>query len=311
MLMVLLVGLEALAQEPQVPAELLKPRRRLQGNQITFCVNASATLLKFDRAVGEAVASALLMKPKFIERDYSGFGLLDDGDLFTNLFIDLTNSCDAFIGLNLGAGVYPDWLTFSRPYALVPYVLAVKNPAYKRLGDIPRGKAIGSGLGTAIDAQFGAYLRNIPADQAWQRIPYGDFDLMIKRLEDGTIEGALLWAPVFNRVTGGNAAEQGLAVVSTDPIKTVESELGIALRARDMFLRTMLDNAIVSILKDGTIERMLTANHLMGRPASSDGPNAKGDIRPIHWLIGLVALLGVGLAAWLRRSRNYRKARQR
>lgn len=307
--MVLLLGLEALAQEPQVPAELLKPRRRLQGNQITFCVNSSATLLKFDRAVGEAIASALLMKPKFIERDYSGFGLLDDGDLFTNLFIDLTNSCDAFIGLNLAAGVYPDWLTFSRPYARVPYVLAVKNPAYKRLEDIPRGKAIGSGLGTAIDAEFGAYLRNLPGSEAWQRIPYGDFALMLTRLKDGTLEGALLWAPVLNRLTQGDPAAQGLYVASTLPIKTVESELGIALRARDVFLRTMLDNAIVAILKDGTAERMLTANHIMGRPASSETRSQA--IRPIYyWLTGLVALLGAGMALLLR-SRNQRRVRQR
>lgn len=302
-IVLLVLAFEAFAQEPQVPAELLKPRRRLQGNQITFCVNQAATLYTFDRAIGEAVASTLLLKPRFVETTYTGFGLLDDGDLMTNLFVDLTNNCDAFIGFNLSAGNYPDWLSFSRSYAKVPYVLAVKNPDYKNLGDIPRGKAVGSGLGTSIDAFFGAYTRNLPDDQSWRRIPYGDFEVMMTRLNEGKIEGALLWAPTVFKLTNGNPEQAGVYIRPTDPINKVESNLGIAIRAKDVSLRTMIDGAVTSILKDGTVKKLLEGNRIMGEPAVLDSiqPTANG-IKPWMWgLIGALVVLVAGLSMRLRR----------
>lgn len=300
-----LLAFEALAQEPQVPAELLKPRRRLQGNQITFCINQAATLYNFDQQLGEAIAQTLLLKPRFVKVTYAGFGLLDDGDLMTNLFVDLTNSCDAAIGFNLSAGGYPDWLGFTRAYSRIPYVLAVKNPAYKNLGDIPKGKAIGSGLSTSIDAFFGAYNRSLPENNSWQRIPYGDFDLMIRRLKEGKLEGALIWGPTLNRIAHGDPEKEGLFVRPTNPIQTVESNLGLALRAKDVSLRTMLDGAVSAVIKDGTVARLLRENGIAGEAGSLENiqPQAK-NLPSWLWVVLAGAVIVLAVLARLRPRRR-------
>lgn len=299
---VLLLAFEALAQEPLVPAELLKPRRRLQGNQITFCVNGAATLYAFDRAVGRSLAETLLLEPRFVELSYTGYGLLDDGDLLSNLFVDLTNHCDGFIGFNLASGVYPDWLSFSRSYARIPYVLAVTNPEYQSLGQIPRGKAVGSGLGTSADAHFGAYVRELPEGQSWQRIPYGDFALMLRRLKEGKLEGALIWPPVLYRLSGGDPERQGFYVRATDPLKSVDVQLAIAIRAKDTSLRAMLDKAVATIIEDGTVARLLKEQNIMGSPGEAGGIQPGATVPVWVWLLAAAAVLALVLIP--RRSRR-------
>lgn len=304
----LMLAAEALAQEPSVPAELLKPRRRLQGNQITFCLSSTSIVADLDRAVGTAIAKSLLLEPRFVEVQYTGFALLDDGDFFSNLFIDLTNNCDAFMGLNLDPG-YPDWLTFSRPYARLPYILAVTKAEYQKLGDIPRGKTLGLPLSTGIDAHFGAYARNLPESQSWQRLPYGTQGAMLEQLLNGTLEGAFFWAPSLQNLLKDKPADAArVRAVSLDPLTLIETQLVVAMRARDTLLRTTVDKAILSIIRDGSIARILKEQNLAGAPGALDASELGPLRNPVFLGIGagviVLGILGAMVAVRSRRPRR-------
>ena len=287
-----------------VPAELLKPRRRLQGNQITFCLSPTSMVADLDRAVGKAIASSLLLEPRFVEVEYTGFALLDDGDFFTNLFIDLTNNCDAFMGLNLDPG-YPDWLTFSRPYVRIPYVLAVTKPEYKKLSDIPRGKSLGLPLSTGIDAHFGAYARTLPESQSWQRLPYGSQGSMLEELLKGTIEGAFFWSPSLQNLLKGKPDQATkVRTISLAPLTSIETQLIVAMRARDSLLRSTVDKAILSIIRDGSVARILKEQNIAGAPGALDASELGPLRNPVVLGVGLgVIVLGI-LGAMLARSRR-------
>lgn len=254
-----------LAQQPDVPSEFLDPRRRMQGDNIVFCIDSSSVTAGFDRAAAAEIASALLLEATFFEVDYSDVGIEGAEGFFYLLFIDLTNNCDAFMGLNLAVSGYPDWLTVSRPYAKVPYVLAVMNESYDSLTDIPRDNAIGSQLASTGDVQFITYLQTLSADNRWRRLPYADSELMIQRLLDGTLAGALIWAPVLSRIAdGGNPAASGIHIISAEPLKNLDVDLGIVLLSQNAFLRTQLDEAIVALTEDGVIERLLEEHNILG-----------------------------------------------
>lgn len=305
-LLLLLLLAEGLAQVPNVPQELLKPRRRLQDNKVFLCVNTAGTLQDLDRAIGQAIAKEMLAEAVFVEVDYSGFPVFDDGDFFYSLYIDLTNNCDGFLGLNMAVSTYPDWLNFSRPYATIPFVMLSKNPDWKSLGDVPKGKAVGTLVSSSADAQLINYQQALSEDQRWQRIPYGSPQQMVQRLNDGTLSALLIWSPLLANL-GPNLQTQGLYLGSTDPLPPVATVLGVALRVQDAALRNVLDQAIGSLINNGAIQNILQAQQILGT-AGGNQPTSSNPSSPLvwPWLIPAAAVLGLAFALW-RRRRSPRK----
>lgn len=258
-------ALSAMAQVPYIPAEYLSGQRRLQGSSLAFCVYESSPTYAFDRAVAEEVAITLLLEPNFVEVEPPPFRLAQE-DIVEELYVLLMDHCDAIVGFTLAAESYPDWIALTRPYYWTPYVLAVTDPSYRQLTDIPRDKAIGSRLLTQADIEFIRFLTSLPQDQRWRRFPYVNDALLVERLLDGTIAGALMWAPALYRETGGAPQALGIRTISTSPLRNLERPVGMAVRSSDSFLRVMLDDAIAALIEDGVIDQLLAETNTLGRP---------------------------------------------
>lgn len=307
MVLALMVLSQALAQVPNVPQELLKPRRRLQDDRLVLCVNRGGSLEKLERAVATALGKALLVNTVFHEVEYGNFPVFDDGDFLTLLYLDLTNNCDGFIGINMASGKNPDWLTFSRPYLEVPYLFISHNPSWKQLADLPPDQKIGVLVSTAIDATLINYLQTLPESQQWGRLPYGSLELMEKRLLDGTLGGLLLWSPLIRQLPSQGV---GLTVGSISPLPAQASQMGIALRVQDTALRSSIDAALTSLIDSGEVAQLIAAEGIQASPGGEftpTDPDAPATPVATPWLWGLLVLAAAGLGLGLRRRRRKMK----
>ena len=263
------------AQRPfGLPPDFVQERLHQRGDRIVFCFHADRPTAGFDKAVGEELANALLVEPQFVEfsprvrtppLDYRLY--MDEEETY----ILLVDRCDAFVGFTLVEEVAQEWLTFTRPYYHSPFVFAVANPDYQRLQDIPAGSPIGTRLLSAAHIRFSAFLQSLPSDARWRSVPYVDNERLFERLLDGSVEGIIVWAPALHVLEqtelGHEASSESdvdLYVIESDPFPGVEVTFTIALRERDAFLRTMLDEALVAVIEDGTIHALLEEYGLPG-----------------------------------------------
>ena len=269
---ILLAGLLALsgvsgafAQAGGLPQELQKNTRRLQGDQITFCLDERSVGAPFDHRVGVAIASALLLNAKFT-RAPGGFGLDAQGYL-DELQIVMANECDVLLGVSLQPNFpYPEWASPTRAYAQVPFVLAVTDPSYNSLADIPKTRKLGTALGSIGEYAFITYNQQLPEAERWKRLPYADPKLMVQRLKDGTLGGIILWGPSLSRAVGGDPASAGLRVIDTSPVAQSFVLVGALVSSRDAFLRSQVDDAIGSLIADGTMQSLLDEFGYNGKP---------------------------------------------
>jgi polar amino acid transport system substrate-binding protein len=253
------------ASAQELPESLESQSTRLQGDQITFCLDRTATGAGLDEKVGQAIADALLVKAAFTDAP-TGFPL-DAGGYLAELKIVMANKCDVLLGISLQPNFpYPDWATPTRPYATVPFVLAVTNKNYKSLADIPRDKLLGTALGSIGEYNFITYSLQQPENQRWRRLPYADPNLMLKRVKDGTLAGMILWQPSLLKITAGDPVAAGLRVIPADPVPASSVQIAALVSSRDSFLRSQIDEAIGSLVSDGTIQSLLDQTKFQGRP---------------------------------------------
>lgn len=294
----------AQSKDPPVPRDLLQNRRSVQGDAITFCINPVTLAADFNRAVATEIAKALLSKANFYDikpfnkaqpLDYS-FPLSDQ-----ELLIYLSDFCEVFTGFNLTGNTYPEWLTFSRVYAHTRFVLAVSNPSYNRLEDIPTDKAIGTRFISAADLRLVSYLQSLPENQRIQRFPFFNNQILAEKLLDGTVEGILIWEPALQPALEGNPKAASVRVISTGNFQPPVIQFGMALRAKDTYLRTLLDQAIDSLVKDGTIDRLMEQYGIPGKAgAVEEARQQTSNTLFIVLAVGLLlALLLVG-SRWRR-----------
>jgi polar amino acid transport system substrate-binding protein len=256
------------AQDPPVPRDLIQNRRSVRGDVITFCINPASLTADFNRAVALEIAKALLSKANFYDikpfnkaqpLDYS-FPLSDQ-----ELLIYLSDFCEVFTGFNLTDNTYPEWLTFSRVYAHTRFVLAVSNPSYNRLEDIPTDRAIGTRFISAADLRLVTYLQSLPESQRIKRYPFFNNQILVQKLLDGTVEGIFIWEPALKVALDGNPKATSVRTISTGSFQPPVIQFGMVLRAKDTYLRTLLDQAIDTLVKDGTIDRLMDQYGIPGK----------------------------------------------
>lgn len=268
-LAMLVVGAsQSLAQvaKPYVPPEIFEERRWLRGSQITFCLWEVSPTIEIDRRVGEEIGNALLLDVKFYE--FKNTLLSREDDFWEAVLVQLGQHCDAIMGFSLGHQISADWLIPSRAYYEAPYVLAVKNPEYKKLGDIPPGRPVGSMLFSPVDDAFVEYLALLPKEKRWNRFPMASYAPIADYVRDGRVDGALIWAPLLFRQTGGDPEGQGIHVASIDPLRSDTTPIGMMMREYNVFLRDQLDQAIQSLTEDGIIDEILAEVGMPGGHAS-------------------------------------------
>ncbi len=239
--------------------EQLENWRIATGDTIRYCHYPASPTAEFERALGEEIASRLLLASSFQSLP-TGYGI-DGQFFFEDLFIQLTNDCDIALGLAIEPGFFPVEFTVLQPYANFGYVLVVTDPSITGLRDIPRNERIGTEIGSRGETRLASYILTLPRDQQWQRLPYGDPELMLTRLLDGTISGMVLYGPTFARLRQGHPDEE-LHVLSLDPVQGASINVGGALLAERVFLRAVVDPVIGEMIEDGTIMQLLEEHGL-------------------------------------------------
>lgn len=252
----------------QLPREYFEDRLDRQGDTIVFCVNEDAMMAEFERDLAREIGNALLLNveifdvnPRLPTRPYDYLLPLVPQELF----LILVDDCNAMLGFVL-SNTFEDWLTISRPYLDSRYVLAVRDDAYDSLTDIPVDQAIGTRGMNGGDIALTSYLQALPSDDRWRRFPYFDNRMLMEKLLDGSVAAALMWEPALYYATDGDPAAAGISIAET-PFEPRITQLGIAMLAEDVFLRTMIDEAIAALTEDGVIDELLVRHNLVASPA--------------------------------------------
>jgi polar amino acid transport system substrate-binding protein len=255
----------------QVPPHMVEEGRRMQGDRVRFCVNADGLTVDFDRELATELAQAQLLDSEIYAASAFQYSLaLDYRPNFTEdeIYMLLADYCEAFMGFTLSSE-YADWLTVGRPYLITRSVAVVASDDYTSLNDVPAGEAVGARYLSAADIQLATLLRTLPAEERWRRVSYPNNELLLERLLDGTLTAVIIWEPALAAATAGDPEEYGIRIIPSGSLRPPEVQFVIALRARDTFLRSLLDEAVVALTEDGVVQRLLDEHGIPGRPAGT------------------------------------------
>ncbi|WP_421952928.1 hypothetical protein [Pelagibacterium sp.] len=263
-------GMPAMGQvSNNVDRSLLDAWRLTTGNTIRFCQYDTSPTLEFDRALAEAAAQQLLVNAEFTVLG-SAYGI--GGEYAAeDLFVSLTNDCDVIFGMGLAANMYPVEFISTRPYAGFSYVLAVADADIEGLGDIEGGEKVGALVGSFGFGALGRYIATLPADQRLLALPYGDTELMVTRLLDGTIAGMVVYGPSLVEFRNEHPNEGEIFIRPLADQIGADVDIGGLLLTRNGYLRTLLDEAIALMIEDGTIAALLAETGLDTIPAQPGG----------------------------------------
>ncbi|MDZ7799290.1 MAG: transporter substrate-binding domain-containing protein [Trueperaceae bacterium] len=250
-----------------IPPEFLENRgRQIEGDTIRFCLNEEGALKDFERAVGTAVADALLLEAEFTEvratRPTPAYSYRFPVDQ-QELFVLLTNDCVAFPGFLLGERNYPDWLIVSRAYLETSFVFATTDDAITTDG-LSSGAKVGTRMLSQGDLEFTAYNGARPEGEQLRRIPYPGNELLFERLADGTLDAALAWKPGIRQAWEERDGAPALTVWNDPDFEPPTLRFAIGMRSRDEFLRASVDEALTFLIEDGVIADLLERFNVAG-----------------------------------------------
>jgi polar amino acid transport system substrate-binding protein len=239
---------------PFVPDEW-KFGRRNDGSTLNYCVDARDPDFPVARKIGAAIASALLLQPK---EHVIGENVV--GEDLDNIYRVFLETCDLYLGFKLIPDAYPQWLTVTRPYYRVSYVLAVANGNWKSLAEMPKSQAIGATIGTSADLRLIQYLQALTANERWSRFPMASDEFALRAVLRGTVGAALVWGPSLWALQMNDQTFAKLRLIAPAPLPASTADVGAAMLANEAFLRSSVDKAIASLSEDGTIQAILSSN---------------------------------------------------
>lgn len=269
MSLALLLSTSANAQVSEsIDRSMLETWRLNTGSTVRLCQFSGVPTAEFDRSVGEAIADRLLLESEYTELG-AGYGI---GGEFAgqDLYVSLVNDCDIILGMGLGPNLYPEEFSPTRPYAGFSYVGVTTDPQVQRLADIPSDQRLGARVASFGYTTAMRYAATLPQDQRWQILPYGDIDLMVTRLVDGTLGGMVIYGPTLATVLA-EQPDLDLTQFSITPDTAAEIEIGGIMLTSNTYLRTLVDDAIASMIEDGTIESLIVEAGLDSVPYSVGG----------------------------------------
>ena len=244
------------AQMPNIDQTFLNAPSNLDRSTIKFCIYPRSATAEVDRAVALALGDALLMPTEIVEVDAAirveGIDTIPIG--LEDLYLLFENECNAFMGIDLATGVYPDWLILTRDYLRAPYVAVARSGSHARFDDLQPGDAVATQSMSLGDSRLGFYLRTLPESQRLRRLPYPSAHLQLERLMDETVEIALIWQPWL---TQNIVPPASIEEITLGDHTFGERLIGIGMHVNDQYLRHSLDEAIDVLTSDGTIERLM------------------------------------------------------
>lgn len=253
-----LFSFAALAQAPSVDPELLDRTLHRSDTQLRICIGETAYQRELEEDLATAIADALLLDTQIHYYPPLNYPAPYDyilGPTFEDMFILLTNECDVFMGMNLAGDPVGDWLLFSRPIYTTRFALvAPKDSGLEALRDLAPDQSIGTRLTSVGDLRLGTFLRTQPAQTKPRRFPYNDNVMLFDNLVRRQIDSALIWQPALTGLIDANPDAPVLREMSLGSFRTPEIAFGLAYLAGNVYLRTMIDEAIDLLVNDGTID---------------------------------------------------------
>src|SRR5690625_3039970 len=184
-----------------ISPQFLSPHLSQAGDTFSVCIAEDSYLRDLELAVAQEIADVLLLnlEPVFFalpwgSRPYD-YALSTESE---DIFVLLTNECDAIFSVQVPKRQIDDWLAISRPLFSTRYVLTTADEEISRLGDIPPGNQIGVRISSTADLDLAAYNLALSKDQRWQRLQYQDQEGLAKRIADGTVQAGFIWKPALS-----------------------------------------------------------------------------------------------------------------
>lgn len=270
MLRALLTGLislfsfAALSQAPSVDPELLNRTLHRSDTQLRICIGEKAYQRELEEDLAAAIADALLLDTHIHYYPPLNYPAPYDyilGPTFEDMFILLTNDCDIFMGMNLAGDPVGDWLLFSRPIYTTRFVLVTpESTELKTLGDLSSGASIGTRIGSVGDLRLGTFLRTRSENNKPRRFPYNDNVVLFDNLVRQQIDAALIWQPALTGLMKAHPDAPALREMSLDSFRTPEIAFGVAYLAQNIYLRTLVDEAIGLLINEGIVDEIVHAH---------------------------------------------------
>jgi len=259
-----LLATVSLAQNPNVQDEFFSGRLRQQGDALVFCTWDRAATGPLDAAIAHKSAEILLLdvRVEVIEQDVD----LSGEEMLQWIWVLLSDECDLFLGFNLVTGIYPAWLTPSRPYLDAPYVAAVSNQEYSSLADVPRGSLVGSQLYTQLDNILTVNLREQGEQADWRRLPYDDPEMLLHHVNEGIIEAGILWGPRYSALLHDGLVPDGVKTVDLPPsLASITDQIGAMAFTRNSWLISEFDAAISELIQSEELARLIREHDIHAR----------------------------------------------
>lgn len=247
--------------------DLYEDRLRTTGNSITFCYNPIGMMTAFEQELAQLLGSALLAEVRLqtvLTGDIQVMPTEFDYRIplgIDQIFLLMVEHCDAFMGF-LVNNRNPEWLMTTRPYMTARTVLFTAEDGVARIDDLDDDLRIGVRMMAPGDAQLINYLAARSGGAEWTRVPYHDNRLVIDRVLDGTNDVGMIWEPGFYYATRPEGGLGALHLIDEMPFETRMIEVGIATRAQDRYLNTLLSDAIAALEAEGAIAALMAAHHL-------------------------------------------------
>jgi ABC-type amino acid transport substrate-binding protein len=239
-----------------IPPELFDNTRRVAGDSLIVCFDQTSLSRHFDQAIAEAIGDALFLEVKVIE-GFGGFPLNGEG-FVDELSLAMNNSCDMFMGISVSVNSpISEAFAVTRPYASVPFVVAVNNTEWQSLSDVPKDLRLGTAMASLGELNLINWNLQQPEDQRWRRLPYPDPNLMATRVLDGTLGGMILWQPVLAQLQREREDAKALRTVASQPLPESMVRVGALVSSRNTFLRDQVDQAIDALVADGSIAAIM------------------------------------------------------
>ncbi len=229
--------------------------RRLNESQLRYCVDRRDPDWEVAAAIADAIAAGLLLEPQRYVVESSV--VAED---ITKVYGVMLEHCDVHMGFKLIPEGYASWVTLTRSYYEAEYVFVTADPEIQALADVAPARPIGATMGTSAHLRLVSYLTALPSEERWPTYPMGTNDLALESLLDGTVDVALVWAPVLWARQRDEPAYADLHVIDPDPLPPTSLGVGALMLANETFLRTAVDEAIAALSDDGTIADILEQN---------------------------------------------------
>lgn len=270
-LMTLVPGIVAAADYPTqypFPQSWLQP-----GPEIRFCIDKRDPTWSTQKAIAEEIALSLGRPAEFyVTHKASAADGYQAVSTRKEFLVHLATHCDAYMGLpgsTTAAFDYPadEEMLASRPYYRTSFVLVSRDPGVSRLTDL-------SG-----DARLALQGRGVPylllmttRPDSVQVKRFQSTEAIVSAFLGGEVDHALVYAPQLYAQVEDPAAE-GFHVHPVTSLPNMEWYVFAGLRSDRPTLRQKFDEAIVRLLENGRIGRILADHGLpteVFQPAAVD-----------------------------------------